>query len=53
MMAEVEDKAGAEAQRLSWEALKKSINGLINKVNAPNIKNVLPELFRENLLRGR
>jgi hypothetical protein len=32
MMAELDDKAGAQAQRLAWEALKKSINGLINKV---------------------
>lgn len=53
MMAELEDKAGAQAQRLAWEAVKKSINGLVNKVNAPNIKNILPELFRENLVRGR
>lgn len=53
MMAELDDKAGPQAQRLAWEALKKSINGLVNKVNAPNIKNILPELFRENLMRGR
>lgn len=26
------DKASAEFQRLSWDALRKSINGLINKV---------------------
>jgi len=27
------DKASAEFQRLSWDALRKSINGLINKVS--------------------
>ncbi|CAI0542839.1 unnamed protein product [Linum tenue] len=39
-------------QRLAWEALKKSINGLINKVNSSNIGNVIPELFAEDLIRG-
>ncbi|GAA5879328.1 hypothetical protein JCM1840_006949 [Sporobolomyces johnsonii] len=55
MMAEqeAEDKEGAEYQRLSWEALRKSINGLINKVNTSNIKLLVPELFGENLVRGR
>uniref|UniRef100_A0A0E0MCI6 Purple acid phosphatase n=2 Tax=Oryza TaxID=4527 RepID=A0A0E0MCI6_ORYPU len=53
MMREVEDKSSAEYQRLSWDALKKSINGLVNKVNATNIKNIVPELFAENLVRGR
>lgn len=27
------DTAGAEFQRMTWEALRKSINGLINKVS--------------------
>ncbi|BAF29526.1 uncharacterized protein [Oryza sativa Japonica Group] len=53
MMREVEDKSSPEYQRLSWDALKKSINGLVNKVNATNIKNIVPELFAENLVRGR
>lgn len=38
---------------MAWEALKKSINGLINKVNVSNIKHIVPELFGENLVRGR
>jgi hypothetical protein len=29
------------------QALKKSINGIINKVNALNIKSILAEVFRE------
>ncbi|WIA38159.1 hypothetical protein OEZ86_001514 [Tetradesmus obliquus] len=53
MMADIDDKNSAAAQKLSWEALRKSLNGLINKVNAPNIKDILPELFQENLMRGR
>ncbi|XP_074316038.1 uncharacterized protein LOC141652465 [Silene latifolia] len=53
MMKEIEDKASAEYQRLTWDALRKSINGLVNKVNATNIKNIIPELFSENLIRGR
>lgn len=45
---------GSEAyQRLSWEALRKSINGLINKINTSNIKEIIVELFGENLVRGR
>jgi len=49
----ITDKSSEQYQRMSWEALKKSINGLINKVNTANIKNIVPELFSENLLRGR
>jgi pre-mRNA-splicing factor CWC22 len=47
------DKSTEEYQRLAWEALKKSINGIVNKVNASNLTAVLPELFSENLVRGR
>ncbi|KAM5582608.1 pre-mRNA-splicing factor CWC22 [Rosa sericea] len=53
MMKEVEDKSSVEYQRLTWDALRKSINGLVNKVNAANIKNIIPEFFAENLIRGR
>ncbi|XP_023729500.1 pre-mRNA-splicing factor cwc22-like [Lactuca sativa] len=35
------------------DALRKSINGLMNKVNATNIKYIIPELFAENSIRGR
>ncbi|KAI0047068.1 MIF4G-domain-containing protein [Auriscalpium vulgare] len=47
------DRASAEYQRLSWDALRKSITGIVNRVNIANIKNVVPELFAENLIRGR
>ncbi|KAK1388166.1 pre-mRNA-splicing factor CWC22-like [Heracleum sosnowskyi] len=53
MLKQVEDKTSVEYQRLTWDALRKSINGLVNKVNATNIKNIIPELFAENLIRGR
>ncbi|KAJ3368681.1 pre-mRNA-splicing factor cwc22, partial [Kappamyces sp. JEL0680] len=53
MQAAVTDKSSDDYQRLTWEALKKSINGLINKVNVSNIKNIVPEIFSENLVRGR
>jgi len=36
-----------------WEMLRKSINGIINKVNTSNISNIIMELFNENLLRGK
>ncbi|KAF7152140.1 hypothetical protein RHSIM_Rhsim01G0194600 [Rhododendron simsii] len=47
------DETSLHYQRLTWDALRKSINGLVNKVNATNIKNIIPELFAENLIRGR
>ncbi|EER43246.1 cell cycle control protein [Histoplasma capsulatum H143] len=53
LQAQITDKTSKEYQRMSWEALKKSINGLINKVNVSNIKFIVPELFGENLVRGR
>lgn len=53
LQAEITDKTSKEYQRMAWEALKKSINGLINKVNVSNIKYIVPELFGENLVRGR
>ncbi|EKM56034.1 uncharacterized protein PHACADRAFT_145057 [Phanerochaete carnosa HHB-10118-sp] len=51
--AAAKDKTSAEYQRLSWDALRKSITGIVNRVNVLNIKNVLPELFQENLIHGR
>lgn len=47
MMKECEDKSGADYQRLTWDALRKSLNGIVNKVNASNIREMLPELFSE------
>ncbi|KAF8626276.1 hypothetical protein AX15_004949 [Amanita polypyramis BW_CC] len=47
------DKNSPEYQRLSWDALRKSITGIVNRVNIANIKQVVPELFSENLIRGR
>ncbi|KZM19924.1 pre-mRNA-splicing factor cwc22 [Ascochyta rabiei] len=53
MQKDITDKATPEFQRMAWEALKKSIQGLINKTNTANIKMIVPELFSENLIRGR
>ncbi|KAL8039983.1 hypothetical protein ABFX02_10G070800 [Erythranthe guttata] len=53
MMKEIKDESSVEYQRLAWDALRKSINGLVNKVSTNNIKNIIPELFAENLVRGR
>lgn len=47
------DKTSQEYQRMTWDALRKSLNGLINKVNVSNTANIIPELFQENLVRGR
>ena len=46
-MREANDKSGPQFQRMTWDALRKSLNGLINKVNVQNIKEILPDIFRE------
>ena len=51
MQESITDKSSVAFQRLAWEALKKSINGLINKVNSPNIGIIVRELFAENIVR--
>ena len=53
LQSQITDTTSKEYQRMAWEALKKSINGLINKINVSNIKYIVPELFSENLVRGR
>lgn len=53
MMREANDKVGPQYQRMTWDALRKSLNGLINKVNIKNIKDILPEIFSEvHLVHG-
>lgn len=46
------DKNSVEYQRLTWDALSKKINDLVNKVTATNIKNTAQELLSENLYWG-
>lgn len=53
LRASVSDTSSPEYQRQTWDALRKSINGLINKVNVSNLSQLLPELFQENLVRAR
>ena len=51
--AAAQDRSSAEYQRLSWDALRKSITGIVNRINVSNIKHVVPEILSENLIRGR
>jgi pre-mRNA-splicing factor CWC22 len=53
MMQEAQDKSSPEYQRMTWEGLKKSINGLVNKVTKANITSIVHELFSQNLVRAR
>ena len=53
MQEQITDKNSPEYQRIHWEALKKSINGLINKVNISNMAIIVRELLKENIIRGR
>ena len=47
------NKESEQYQKMKWEAMRKAINGLINKINVANIKDIVPELFEVNLVRGR
>ena len=53
LQAKITDKSPDAYQRIAWEALKKSIHGLINKVNVSNIAGVVRQLLCENIVRGR
>ncbi|MEN2499347.1 MAG: pre-mRNA-splicing factor cwc22, variant 2 [Marteilia pararefringens] len=50
---DITDKNSEMYQRLHWVAIKKTINGLMNKINADNIINVIHELLEENVIRCR
>lgn len=52
MAAEGADRSSVAYQKLTWELLRKSLNGLVNKVNVSNLKHIVYELFNENLVRG-
>lgn len=49
----VVDRSSSEYQRMTWRVLLRSINGLVNKVNVSNIKSIVLDLFKQDLLRGR
>jgi pre-mRNA-splicing factor CWC22 len=56
MMADAaarEDTSSPEYQRLAWDSLRKRLNGVVNKATGENLRHLLPELFRLNLVRGR
>ena len=53
MQESIKDKSSMAYQRMAWEALKKSIVGLINKVNTSNIDDIVREMLSENIVRGR
>ncbi|KAK7207030.1 hypothetical protein BZA70DRAFT_270236 [Myxozyma melibiosi] len=42
-----------EKQRQAWEELKRGINGQINKVNKANIREIVQDVFKQNLIRGK
>lgn len=39
------DPSSEAHQKMMWELLRKSINGIVNKVNIANIQNIVVELF--------
>ena len=46
-----QEKTSLEHHKLMWEMLRKSIKGIVNKVNTSNIKNNILKLFNENVLK--
>ncbi|VBB34835.1 unnamed protein product [Acanthocheilonema viteae] len=53
MQEQISDKNSEFYQRLDWERLKKRIHGQVNKANTSNLLNVVRDLLRENIIRGR
>jgi pre-mRNA-splicing factor CWC22 len=53
MQQQITDKSSEAYQRMNWEALKKSIHGLINKVTSSNVSMIVREILQENIVRGR
>ncbi|CAL4900145.1 unnamed protein product [Urochloa decumbens] len=47
------DDEAAYDERRSWDALRKSLTGLINRATPAHIRHVARELLAENLVRGR
>ncbi|KAH9598186.1 Initiation factor eIF-4 gamma [Trypanosoma melophagium] len=47
------DISNEATQREAWQALNRSITGIINRVSADNLQVSVTELFRENIIRGR
>ena len=50
---EVTDPNSHDGQRVEWERSRKAIKGLVNKVSTSNLKNIVQDLFIEDLLRAR
>lgn len=40
-------------QREMWEALRRTLVSIVNKLSAGNLRSVCEEIFRENIIRGR
>lgn len=47
------DKENLRLQEAGWGAMKKAIIGVVNRVNADNVRECTLELFRLNLIRGK
>lgn len=47
------NKQNEDYQKIMWNLTKKSINGIINKLNFSNITEIAYELFNENLFRAK
>ena len=50
---DLDDRFSEKQQRILYETLRRYLFTLVNKANASNLVSVLPELFKENIVRGR
>lgn len=50
---DVTDVSTEGYQRAAWQALSRTVTGIINRVTAENVQDSATQLFRENLVRGR
>ncbi|ULU05990.1 hypothetical protein L3Y34_018121 [Caenorhabditis briggsae] len=53
MQQQITDKSSEQYQRMNWERMKKKIHGLVNRVNAKNLVQIVRELLQENVIRSK
>lgn len=53
MMKDVEDKNLVQYQRMTWDALPEEYQWSCEQGQCVKRENIIPELFGENLIRGR
>ncbi|CCW69934.1 unnamed protein product [Phytomonas sp. Hart1] len=50
---ELTDMTSEAYQQAAWQALRRTLTGIINRLSGENLADSATQLFRENLIRGR